>query len=96
MPFAVVVRWRVREGCEARVEALLREMQAASRAEPGCLLYQVHRTADPCHFLLYERYRDQAAVDAHHQTEHYRALVLGEARALLDGRDITHATTIDD
>ena len=40
--------------------------------EPGALRFDVLRQIDdPARFILYEVYRDEAAVDAHKATHHY-------------------------
>ena len=45
---------------------ILRRMAPLSRAEPGCLQYDVHRHPDdPNTFFLFERYVDEAALEAH-------------------------------
>ena len=47
-----------------------------SRTEPGNLRYDVLRSADdPNHFMLYEVYRDDAAMAAHRETPHYQQWV---------------------
>ena len=55
-------------------EALLGELRAASLNEAGCRGYEVARGEDGTTFVLYETYRDQAALDAHLQTEHFQRL----------------------
>ena len=41
--------------------------------EPGVLRFDVFQdSANPCHFSLLEVYRDQAARDAHLETEHFK------------------------
>ncbi|MDP3428297.1 MAG: putative quinol monooxygenase [Humidesulfovibrio sp.] len=51
----------------------------ATRQEPGCLMYVAHVHAeDPKRVLFYERWQDQAALDAHNATAHlasFRAVV---------------------
>ena len=43
-----------------------------SRKEPGCLRFDVLRQQDdPSSFAFYEVYKDEDAVKAHQQTEHY-------------------------
>ena len=43
-----------------------------SRKEPGCLRFDVLRQNDsPARFAFYEVYKDEDAVKAHQQTEHY-------------------------
>lgn len=86
MAIGVFARWYPRQGREAEVERLLRRMRARTRAEPGCLRYELHRTADG--FLLYEQYVDLDAIAAHHATPHYRELVLRRAPALVERREI--------
>lgn len=41
--------------------------------EPGVLRFDVFQdSTNPCHFSLLEVYRDQAARDAHLETEHFK------------------------
>ena len=55
--------------------ALLSEQAVAVRnAEPGCLIYRVHRsTQDPELFLFYETYVDDAAFEVHRNAPHLAA-----------------------
>ena len=72
----LTVSFRARTGHAEEVAALLGELAVASRSEAGCLLYEVGRNeAEPDRFVLLERYADQAAFEAHQQTEHYTRLV---------------------
>jgi quinol monooxygenase YgiN len=89
MAYVVVARWRANAGSEDRVVAVLEELTAASRAEPGCLGYTPHRsTEDPRDFVIYERYADEAAFETHVDSEHFKRLVLEEAvPSLLESRD---------
>jgi quinol monooxygenase YgiN len=49
-----------------RVSVLLPDHIAATRAERGCLWFEVHRsTADPVRFAVYEVFQDKAAFEAH-------------------------------
>ncbi len=58
---------------EERVRDEFRTLQAASQQEPGCLLYVVQQAIDdPRRFLVYEQYRDQAALDEHRASEHFQ------------------------
>ena len=55
---------------EAAEAAILANAEA-SRAEPGCLRFEVSRQVDKSNvFVLAELYQDQAAVDAHGKTPH--------------------------
>jgi quinol monooxygenase YgiN len=85
----VVARWRM---AEERVEGVL-ELVAALRqqslAEPGCLGYEVFRsTDDPGTLLLLERYRDEAAIEAHRNSVHFQELVVGRIIPVLSSREV--------
>jgi quinol monooxygenase YgiN len=94
-PIGVSVVWSARPGCEAEVEALLREMRERTLEEPGCREYHVHRLSGAGRFLLYEQYDDAAAVAAHHASAHYRELVQGRAAALVLHREILRGELLD-
>lgn len=53
------------------VEGTLRQLREGSLREEGCLQFDVCRgTGDAAGtFVLYEKWRDQAALDAHSETE---------------------------
>ncbi len=68
----VVARIRAAPGRGDALAALLTEQAAVVLgAEPGCLVYRVHRsTRDPELFLFYETYADDAAFEAHRAAAH--------------------------
>ncbi len=49
----------------AAVRAHLADHVAATRAEPGCLSFDIAATDDPLTFEVMEAFRDRAAFDAH-------------------------------
>ena len=62
-----------RPGRTEELKVLLGGMVAPSRGEPGNLQYNLWRDqADPARFVTDERYRDDAAVAAHHAAPHYK------------------------
>ena len=71
----VVARIRAAKGKADALAAVLAEQAATVRsAEPGCLVYRVHRsTSDPELFLFYETYVDDAAFDLHRKSPHVAA-----------------------
>jgi len=82
----VVATLRVKPGMEREFEAVARELVTKVNAhEPGCKLYALHHGEAPGTYVFLERYVDQAAVDAHRATEHFKTLgrKMGE---YLDGR----------
>lgn len=85
----VVARWQPLDGKLGEVLAALAAMRPQTLAEPGCLGYEVYRGVDgPYQLLLLEHYRDQAALEAHRQSEHYQSLVIGRALPLLAERQV--------
>ena len=71
----VVAKIRATKDKGDALAALLLEQAAVVRnAEPGCLVYRVHRsTEDPELFLFYEVYVDHAAFDLHRNGPHLAA-----------------------
>jgi quinol monooxygenase YgiN len=60
------------------IAEILRALTVASRAEPGCVTYVPHVVeGDPDTVLIYEQYRDAAAVDAHRQASHFTKYAVG-------------------
>ena len=90
---AIAVRYVVRPGkMEAALEAL-RRMKVLMADEPGCVFYQVSRDRDRENaLLLYEVYRDEAALEAHADTPHFKDVVLGEVIPMLESRNREYFT----
>ena len=86
------------EGKDDEVAALLGQMSAYcnSDAEPGCLMYIVNRgTENPRHFLIYEQYADQSALEAHSQTPMFQETLLGKEIPLLESRERTFWSVVE-
>ena len=97
MAYVVAAQWRAKDGSEDRVATIIGELIGPSRAEPGCLFYQPHRSPDdPCLFFLYEQYADEAAYEAHMKSEHFTRLVKQEAIPnLLESRERAFYVTFE-
>jgi autoinducer 2-degrading protein len=68
----LAVTWMAKPGHEDEVAAIFGKLQAASRQEPGCLMYIVHRhRTDATRFFIYEQYRDDAALETHRNSVHF-------------------------
>jgi len=79
MAYSLAVKWTIKDGELEPVLAALRPLVAASRAEPGCLLYQAHRDPDdPNVIFLYEQYDDETAYQAHAESEHFKRYALDD------------------
>ena len=94
-PVTVVARFRAKAGQESRLRQELQRLLAPTRAEAGCMSYDLHEsTSDPALFLFYENWASQEALDEHFQSPHLQAL-LKLVPALVDGRpDITKWTIV--
>ena len=65
---------RLGRSIDAATRKAIVEMVRASRAEDGCIDYAfVSDLADPDTLILFERWRDQAALDAHGKSDHMAA-----------------------
>jgi len=92
---ALAATWQAKAGEGEAVADILRRMANAVKSEPGTLLFWPHRSsADDRVFFLYELFADDAAFAAHQQTEHFKALVIGEALPKLERRERVQFTPL--
>jgi quinol monooxygenase YgiN len=81
------VTYVIGPGHENEAVALLARLTEHSRAEPGCRMYQAHRsTTDPRKFFLYEQFDDQVALDAHRATAHFEQYVKNGLFTILESQ----------
>ena len=72
----IVSRRLIRTEDIARFQALALELARLSKEEPGCLGYTLNQSRDdPRLHAFIECWADQAALDAHGATAHFRRLV---------------------
>lgn len=76
-PVIVFASFYPKAGEEEKVQSILQGMVGPTRNEPGNEIYDLYaKTADSDgepSFHLFERYKDSAALDAHRETDHYKA-----------------------
>ncbi len=90
-----IVRMRFAPEDHERVREILRELATASRQEPGCVNYVPHfLESDADMVLIYEQYRDQAAAQAHRETEHFKRQAVGGLYQLMRERWIENLTDV--
>ena len=71
----VVARIKAKPGREEEVKAVLLANVAPTRAERGCIDYDLHQSHDePGLVLFYENWESRADLDAHSQSPHIQAL----------------------
>ena len=72
------VRMRFDEPDVPAIRENLLALTTGSRAEPGCVSYVCHFLADdPCTVFIYEQYDDEAALESHRQTSHFKQHAIG-------------------
>lgn len=83
--FTVRMRFDARD--REQVSELLKSLATESRQESGCVVYVPHRVeGEPDTVLIYEQYRDGAALAAHRASEHYRRYAIQGLYQLLRER----------
>ena len=65
-------------GHEDEVLEAFRNLESETRREPGCIFYVVQRSREnPLHYLIYEQYTDEAALEAHRDSPHFKQYAAG-------------------
>ena len=69
----LTVHVAIQAGHEEEIIPALRILQEESRRESGCLSYIVQRSREnPRRYFIYEQYKDEAALDAHRNSAHFK------------------------
>ncbi len=76
MAIGIIARLPITPGKNEEFEAIFAELEAAVSAnEPGNNFYSLHKSReDENSYIVLEQYVDQAALDAHGQTDHFKTL----------------------
>lgn len=94
-PITVFAKWQVKDGELDKVLNLFTELVAKTRQEEGNLFYTIHQSiTEPNTFMLYEAYKDEAAVAAHRASDHFQAIALAQIIPALQNREVILATQI--
>lgn len=66
------VTFIAKEGCEDKMKELLGAMVAPSKAEKGCIFYEIFQYENNRRkFMAVETWEDEAALDGHKASAHY-------------------------
>ncbi len=83
-PFTLLVRFLVRDGTQDDVVSQFAEARALTLNDPGCLAFELNWYADGKRFIVHEKWRSLADLDAHLRTAHadglrraYDAVIVG-------------------
>lgn len=66
----VVATVTAKLGHESALKAILFSLLAPTRAEPGCLFYEIHQAGDPQVFTFIEGWQSDEDLDAHLESDH--------------------------
>ena len=77
MSVHIVARFSARPETVDALRSLLLGMLEPTRKEDGCISYVLlNNSADPTELTFVEKWASQAAIDAHMQTPHLKALLV--------------------
>ncbi len=87
----LLAQYQAKKGKGFEIVELLREMAPLVKAhEPGCWLYQISiEQENPDSILIYEHYEDQAAIDAHRETAHFKEIIIEKIVPLIAKREVS-------
>ncbi len=75
-PFNFIANFKANPGREADLERILTAMVAPTRAEEGCVNYDLHvHVDDPSRFVLYEGWSSPQALDLHMTLPHFQTML---------------------
>jgi quinol monooxygenase YgiN len=90
------VRMRFRQEDRKQVIEILRSLTAASRQEPGCITYVPLLPDDDADaILIWEQYRDEAALEAHRASPHFKQYAVGGLYQLMRERTVENFAGIE-
>jgi quinol monooxygenase YgiN len=89
------VRMRFEESDHEAIRANLIALTEGSRRESGCVSYIAHFISDdPCTVLIYEQYVDDAALEAHRATPHFKEHAIGGLYQRMRERHVENLTAV--
>ncbi len=86
----VVARMKAKLGKEAQVKQELLKLLSPTRAEAGCINYDMHQSLDnQAHFLFHENWTNQGALNKHLETPHLKNFLNQADQLLAEPVEIT-------
>jgi quinol monooxygenase YgiN len=86
----VFAKWVVQGNKLEIVLGLLQELAKKTKIEEGNLFYTLHQsTTDPNIIILFEGYKDEAGLNFHKNSDHYKKIVVEQVIPLLKEREVT-------
>ena len=95
MSIRIIARLIARPDAIDALRAECLAMLEPTRKEAGCVRYELlANIANPAEFTFVEEWADQAAIDAHMQTPHLKAVVADSAPLLAAPLDVRFLTQV--
>jgi quinol monooxygenase YgiN len=89
------VRMRFEQDDHDKVVEFILPLAAASRKEPGCVTYVPHFVeGDPTTLVIYEQYKDEAALASHRASPHFAKYAIGGFVQLMKERHLENLTAL--
>jgi quinol monooxygenase YgiN len=86
----VVVRIRAKAGCELQVRQELLELLSPTRAEDGCINFDLHEAVgDAGLFLVHENWTSEEVLSRHFETPYIQAWLSQAASLLAEPMELT-------
>jgi quinol monooxygenase YgiN len=91
----VVACLRAKSGQQSNLREQLQRLVAPTRAEAGCVTYDLHESmGEPGYFMFHEVWKSAADLDAHFQTLHMQAIAKMLPELLAGPMDLTKWTKL--
>lgn len=82
--YTIIAKITARAGQEQKLQEALVELTKATREEAGCITYIPHVVANnPSEIIIFEKYVDEAALQVHANSPHFKAVFDARADELL-------------
>jgi len=89
------VRMRFSAADHDAIAEMLRKLTEASRREPGCVTYVPHFVeGDADTVVIYEQYADEAALDHHRNSPHFKEYGVGGLYQKMLDRQLENLTAV--
>jgi quinol monooxygenase YgiN len=82
--FTIIAKLTARQGKEKQLVEAITELTKTTREEKGCIAYIPHVVANnPAEIIIFEQYIDEAALQFHAQSPHFKAVFKARGDELL-------------
>jgi quinol monooxygenase YgiN len=89
------VRMRFADEDRQMISEILEKLAIASRQEPGCATYVPHWVeGDPTTVVIYEQYKDEASLDAHRSSAHFKEYAVAGLYQRMRERAVENLTAV--